>query len=66
MTADHRAASEFPTTESTWIDDRLAEGDAGRAELHARVMSRYATPLRAYVLGSSLRSLDDPDALVNG
>ncbi|MEY3022467.1 MAG: hypothetical protein RIS86_1665, partial [Planctomycetota bacterium] len=39
---------------------------AGRAELHARVMSRYATPLRAYVLGSSLRSLDDPDALVNG
>ncbi len=66
MTADHRAASEFPTTESTWIDERLAEGDAGRAELHARVMSRYATPLRAYVLGSSLRSLDDPDALVNG
>lgn len=59
-------ASEFPTTHATWIAQQLARGDVGRGEVHDHVMRRYAGPLRAYVLGSSLRTLDDADALVNG
>ena len=58
--------AEFPTTHATWIAAQIARGDAGRAEVHDHVMRRYAGPLRAYVLGSALRTLDDADALVNG
>lgn len=56
----------FPTTHVTWIDARLGEGDAGRRAINEHVMRRYHAPLRAYVLGSTLRTLDDADALVNG
>ena len=66
MTDTTRPSSDFPTTETTWIDARLSEGAAGRAALDAHVMTRYAAPLRAYVLASTLRTLDDADALVNG
>lgn len=59
-------SSAFPTTHATWIAARLSEGAEGRAEVHGHVMRRYATPLRDYVAGSSLRALDDADALVNG
>lgn len=59
-------SADFPTTQGTWIAERLARGADGLAEVHDHVMRRYAGPLRAYVLGSSLRTLDDVDALVNG
>ena len=58
--------AEFPTTHATWIAAQLSRGEAGRTEVHDHVMRRYAAPLRAYVLGSTLRTLDDADALVNG
>lgn len=59
-------AADFPTTRATWIASQLALGDTGRAAIADHVMRRYAEPLRAYVMGSSLRTLDDADALVNG
>ncbi len=60
-------SSDFPTTQATWIADQLArDGDAGRAAVHDHIMRLYAKPLRAYVQASSLRTLDDADALVNG
>jgi DNA-directed RNA polymerase specialized sigma24 family protein len=59
-------STDFPTTHATWIAEQLARGADGRAEVHDHIMRRYAAPLRAYVLGSSLRTLDDADALVNG
>ncbi|MEY2716963.1 MAG: hypothetical protein RIT24_3306 [Planctomycetota bacterium] len=58
--------AEFPTTHATWIAAQLSRGEAGRTEVTDHVMRRYAAPLRAYVLGSTLRALDDADALVNG
>jgi len=60
------ATNDFPTTQATWIDEQIKGGDAGIARANEHLMPRYATPLRAYVLGSSLRTLDDADALVNG
>lgn len=59
----------FPSTEWTWLATRVMEAsrDSGiAAELRARVMSRYAEPLRIYARGSSLGWLDDAEALVNG
>ncbi len=58
--------SAFPTTQATWIGARLEEGALGRDALNTHVMSRYAAPLRAYVLGSSIRRIDEADALVHG
>lgn len=58
--------AEFPTTHATWIAEQLDRGEAGRDELNSHIMRRYAAPLHAYVRGSSLRALDDADALVNG
>ena len=58
--------TEFPTTHATWIAEQIARGAKGRAAVHDHIMRRYAGPLRAYVEASSLRSLDDADALVNG
>jgi DNA-directed RNA polymerase specialized sigma24 family protein len=60
------AAGDFPTTHATWIDARLSEGEAGREALSAHIMTRYAAPLRAYAQASTLRAIDDADALVNG
>ncbi len=56
----------FPNTMGTWIDHRLAEGPAGRTLVNEHVMNVYAHPLRVYFLGSSLRSLGDPDDMVDG
>ena len=65
MTGDERDGG-FPTKQATWIHTRLVEGASGREEINTHVMSRYATPLRAYVLGSSICRIDDAYALVNG
>ncbi|MEY2795172.1 MAG: hypothetical protein RIR10_888, partial [Planctomycetota bacterium] len=65
---DHGAGSSdaFPTTHATWIDARLEEGELGREALNTHVMSRYARPLATYARASALRTIDEPDALVNG
>ena len=63
------AFDHFPSTEWTWLATRVMEApnDASiAAELRARVMGRYADPLRIYAKGSSLGWLDDAEALVNG
>jgi DNA-directed RNA polymerase specialized sigma24 family protein len=59
----------FPSTEWTWLATRVMDAPrdpAIAAELRARVMARYAEPLRIYAKGSSLGWLDDAEALVNG
>jgi len=58
-------SAEFPTTQTTWIEMRLAEGETGRAALHEHLMRRYGAPLADYVRASALRAIDEPDALVN-
>jgi len=63
------AFDHFPSTEWTWLATRVTEAprDAAiAAELRARVMERYAEPLRIYARGSSLGWLDEAEALVNG
>jgi len=55
----------FPSTASTWLGERLEAGEAGLAEARRHVMSVYARPLRVYLLGSSFRSLGEPDELVD-
>jgi hypothetical protein len=66
----------FPSTHATWLGERImlaadreADGDlvrAARDELNAHVMSRYFSPLRAYVQGSGWRGLGESADLVNG
>lgn len=56
----------FPTTQQTWILDRLAEGEHGAPALHSFLMERYREPLVVYARGSSLRSLGEADDLVHG
>jgi hypothetical protein len=63
------AYDHFPSTEWTWLATRVMDAprDGGvAAELRARVMERYAEPLRIYAKGSSLGWLDEAEALVNG
>jgi hypothetical protein len=59
-------ADHFPTTQQTWILDRLAEGERGAPTLREHLMERYREPLLIYVRGSTLRSLGEPDELVHG
>jgi hypothetical protein len=56
----------FPTTEATWIVDRLAESEGGARELRETLMERYREPLLVYVRGSTLRELGEADELVHG
>jgi len=56
----------FPTTQQTWIVDRLAEGGHGAPVLRESLMERYREPLLIYVRGSTLRTLGEPDELVHG
>ena len=63
---------QFPSTHGTWILSRLdamqGGGEAAGAaliELNGHVMRRYAHPLAEYVRASSLRSVEEPDELVN-
>ena len=67
--ADGQPFDHFPSTEWTWLATRVLEAPRDAvvaAELRARVMERYAEPLRIYAKGSSLGWLDDAEALVNG
>ncbi len=66
----------FPSTHQTWIGVQLTiieeageHAGAGRAahqSLARYLMERYHAPLRAYVLGSRLRELGEPDELIDG
>lgn len=56
----------FPTTQQTWILDRLAEGERGAPTLREHLMERYREPLLIYARGSTLRTLAEPDELVHG
>ena len=73
MATDH-----FPSTHATWIDAQLTIAERGRAAgdaavesnaieaLRRHLMDRYHAALRAYVCGSGLRRLGEPDELVGG
>jgi hypothetical protein len=54
----------FPSTERTWIVDRIRQGE--RAELQHHLMSTYAGALAGYVSATGFRSLSDPGELVSG
>jgi DNA-directed RNA polymerase specialized sigma24 family protein len=54
----------FPATQYTLIGRMLNDRDRLSACKH--VMSVYAEPLRVYFLGSSFRSLGEPDDIVEG
>ena len=66
----------FPSTHATWIGTQLTiidgaapDGPAARTahrSVATYLMERYREPLRAYVVGSALRELGEPDELVNG
>jgi hypothetical protein len=56
----------FPSTQQTWILDRLAEGERGTSALREHLMERYREPLLIYVRGSTLRTLGEADELVHG
>ena len=56
----------FPKTMGTWIDQKLQEGSVGRDVVNTHIMSVYAHPLKVYFLGSSMRSLGEPDDMVDG
>ena len=56
----------FPTTQSTWIDRTLAEGDAGLGPLRRHVMDRYRRPLEAYAGALPARAVAEPAELVTG
>lgn len=56
----------FPTTQQTWLLDRLGEGESGARPIREHLMERYREPLVIYVRGSTLRTLGDPEELVHG
>ncbi|MEE3001226.1 MAG: hypothetical protein VX908_00870 [Planctomycetota bacterium] len=56
----------FPKTMGTWIDRQLQEGTLGRDVVNRHIMSVYAHPLKVYFLGSSMRTLGEPDDMVDG
>jgi hypothetical protein len=54
----------FPSTERTWIADRLGSGDD--PSVHRFLMSVYSGPLAGYISATSFRNLSSPVDLVNG
>jgi len=54
----------FPSTERTWIADRLGAGDG--ASVHRFLMDIYSGPLAGYVSATSFRELSAPTDLVSG
>jgi hypothetical protein len=56
----------FPLTQGTWIEHRLALGDAGRRDLNNHIMSVYLWPLTVYFRGTRDRYLGDPEEVVQG
>ncbi|MDG1899977.1 MAG: hypothetical protein P8I74_08950 [Phycisphaerales bacterium] len=66
MSNDRDKKDVFPNTMGTWIHDQLRDGDDGRSLVNEHIMSVYAHPLKVYFLGSSLRSLGEPEDMVAG
>ncbi len=56
----------FPPTLNTWIGERMQGGTMAREEINRYVMEAYEAPLRIYYLGSSWRTLGEPEDIVNG
>jgi DNA-directed RNA polymerase specialized sigma24 family protein len=56
----------FPPTLNTWIGEQMAGGTMGRGEINRHIMEAYEEPLRIYFLGSSWRTLGEPEEIVNG
>lgn len=57
---------DFPQTARTWIEDHLALGDVGQAEVNHHLLSVYAEPLHAYLACTPYRALGEADDLVEG
>ncbi len=58
--------NEFPTTQNTWIGQRVHEGGGGRAAVNQHVMRVYAWPLQVYFRGTRDRWLGEPEDIVHG
>jgi DNA-directed RNA polymerase specialized sigma24 family protein len=56
----------FPPTLCTWIEGRLDDGTIGRDAINRHVMESYELPLRIYYLGTSWRTLGEPEDIING
>jgi DNA-directed RNA polymerase specialized sigma24 family protein len=54
----------FPSTERTWIVDRIRAGD--RDDLHRHLMTSYSGALAGYVSATGFRTLSEPGDLVSG
>ena len=54
----------FPSTERTWIVDRLGSGDDSL--VHRFLMAAYSGPLAGYISATSFRNLSSPSEIVNG
>lgn len=62
--ADHPQGDLFPSTERTWIADRMGDGDA--AAVRRFLMDTYSAPLAGYVSATTFRDLSAPADLVSG
>ncbi|MDP7029245.1 MAG: hypothetical protein QF733_03390 [Phycisphaerales bacterium] len=61
-----RKREHFPPTLNTWIGAKLRDGTLGRGEVNRHVMEAYEGPLRIYLLGTSWRTLGEPEDIING
>ena len=61
-----RNGNAFPTTQMTWIGQRLGLGQAGRLDVNHHVMDVYAWPLQVYFRGCRDRWLGEPEEIVQG
>ena len=66
MTTEPRKVEAFPDTVRTWIGEQLDQGTSGQNAVNQHLMAVYAEPLKIYLLGSSWRTMGDPDELVQG
>lgn len=53
-------------TQRTWLGRAIVAGSEGLSEANHHIMEVYAHPLKVYYLGSSFRSLGEPDDVVQG
>ena len=61
-----RTRDVFPVTQRTWLGRALVRGHEGLSEANHHIMDVYAQPLKVYYLGSSFRTLGEPDDVVQG
>ncbi|MCA9309897.1 MAG: sigma-70 family RNA polymerase sigma factor [Phycisphaerales bacterium] len=66
MAQKTRTRDVFPMTQRTWLGRALVRGSEGLSEANHHIMEVYAHPLKVYFLGSSFRSLGEPDDVVQG